>query len=234
MLVIGLCDENEQLKRELSMLLENVFFQVTDIRMINYSSCAAMADALQGGTQMPDLILFDIGLPDGIRMAEYVKNYMQRTTVIAYTGTAQYVFDGYAYGLYAYVLKTQTHEKLVAALRRFIREKLEGSSEFLSVRAGGCIQHIRLGRVQYFESRGRKISAVTMDENFEFYQKMDVLCGVLPPGEFIRCHQSYTVNVSMIHSYTTGSITLKTGLDIPVSRKYLTDLKEKIIQPNFT
>ncbi len=234
MVVIGICDADPQLDKEIRSNLEKLFFQVTDIEVTAFSSCTEMLSQMKTASFVPDLILYDINMSDGVETAVYVKEYMQSTSVIAYTDTDRYVFAGYAYGLYSYVMKTPGHDDLLAEIKRYIKEKLSSQAEFLSIRSGGCIQHVRLNRVQYFESRGRKISAVTVDENFEFYQKMDVLCGVLPMSEFIRCHQSYVVNVQMIRSYSTNAITLKSGFDIPVSRKYLSDIKERIIQPNIT
>ena len=48
------------------------------------------------------------------------------------------------------------------------------------------------------------------------------------PDYFVRCHQSYTVNINAIQSYNSCSIELDGEKQIPVSRSRRTNVQEAI------
>ena len=225
MLIIGICDADACHREMIKSLIESVFFEKTEVTVRELDSEQATISLISSGAVAFDLLILDAGGCGGLGVADYIKHGEIHTDVIVYTQTPAYVFEGYKYGLFDYVLKQQGSNDLYLSLQRYIKEKLDCGAEYLSVRTNGCMQNIKLDKVNYFESRGRKIAAVAMDEKFEFYQKMDELMSVLPPGSFIRCHQSYTVNIRAIYSFSSTSVVLKNGLNIPVSRKYYQDIK---------
>ncbi len=231
MLVIGICDINPSHRGIIKNLIEAVFFDQSEISVSEYDKAEKLIQAIGMGNLSFDLVILDVASCGGLSIPEYFKNGDIHTDVIVYSDTPAFVFDGYRYGLFDYVLKQPSLENLQESLTRYIAEKLNCMTEYLSVRTNGCMQNIRLDKVTYFESRGRKIAAVSMEEKFEFYQKMDELLAVLPIGSFVRCHQSYTVNIKAIYSYSSSSIVLKNGQSIPVSRKYYQDLK-MIFEPS--
>lgn len=90
-------------------------------------------------------------------------------------------------------------------------------------------EQIFLEHVQYFVSDKRKIKAVFGKEHeaIEFYMKMSELEERLVHAGFLRCHQSYLVNIHQILYWDSNNITLTDNEKIPVSRKYKKEVAQK-------
>lgn len=223
--MIGICDADASHRAVIRQYIEKLFFSKTEISISEHDACEEMMNKAASGSTVYDLVVLDADRCGGMDFASFVKSTGISTDIIVYTSSDQYVFEGYQYRLFDYVLKNSTRHPFGDVLMRYIREKLDSGMDYLSIRSNGCIQNIRLDKICFFESRGRKLAAVTGDEKFEFYQKMDELVAVLPAGSFLRCHQSYTVNASLVYSLTSTEIVLKNGLRIPVSRRYYQELR---------
>ena len=82
---------------------------------------------------------------------------------------------------------------------------------------------IPLKHVRYFISDKRKIKAV-LDYSYgevDFYMKMEELEEKLSSHDFIRCHQSYLINIHKVLFWERSHIGLIGEEMIPVSRKYI-------------
>lgn len=227
MLIVGICDDNTEHRKIARKIIEKTLFDKVEVQIVEYSTGQQIINSVSSGIYAPDLLILDINMPDinGLAVADFIKKYNIHTDVVFLTETAKYVFEGYKYAVFDYVLKTASMEEFQKSLIRYLSEKVNSGTEYLSVKSNGCIQHIKLNKIDYFESRGRKIAAVSEEEKCEFYLKMDELLNILPTNRFIRCHQSYIVNIKSIQSFTSTSLMIKRNFNIPVSRKYYQDLK---------
>lgn len=81
-----------------------------------------------------------------------------------------------------------------------MREREEYQSEYLSVLVQGKEQMIPLNMVEYFVSDARKIGVISVNkrEPLWFYGKMNELEGRIAKFGFLRCHQSYLVNIRLL------------------------------------
>lgn len=224
--VVGVCDHNESHRTIIKNCITSVFFETEDLLTVLFSRADEVMNYISTGDFLPDLMILDADKCGGLSLALSMKNEGIKSDIIIFTDSASYVFEGYKYKLFDYVLKSGGAEKLKESLDRYRGEKLRSDSAYLNVRSNGCKQNIRLDKIAYFESRGRKIAAVSSDERFEFYQKMDELMEILPKGQFVRCHQSYVVNAAQVYSYSSSSVVLLSGDSIPLSRRYYQGMKD--------
>lgn len=104
---------------------------------------------------------------------------------------------------------------------------------FLLVKRG-IMRSLPYARIQWFESEAHKIIIHMLgDECVSFTGKLDDLLLRLPKGMFVRCHQSYIVNISHIRRVDSSHnlIILYSGVMIPVSRTakkgVLAEIKKK-------
>lgn len=225
MFVVGICDSHSGHRAVIKKCIEALFFETADLQTAEFSRAGDVMDAIASGTVRPDLVILDAGACGGLSLAHSMRSEGLQTDILVFTESAEFIRQGYRYHLFDYVLKSEAVAGLRESLLRYRRERLEAVAEFLSVRSNGCMQNIRLDKIRYFESRGRKIAAVADEERFEFYQKMDELMDVLPKGRFVRCHQSYSVNLRAVMSFSSAALVLRDGMEIPVSRKYYPELR---------
>ena len=88
---------------------------------------------------------------------------------------------------------------------------------------------INLSDVEYVVSDKRKVSFHSGKIKKEYYYKLDEVEVML--GEtFLRCHQSFLVNMEHIQSFVQDGLIIKSGEYIPVSRKKYFSSKRQYLE----
>ncbi|MBP3634461.1 MAG: response regulator transcription factor [Oscillospiraceae bacterium] len=232
MLNIGICDSNAAQRSQLHKVLVTLLFDTMDIRIFHYESGTVLLDALRSEQFCVDLLFLEIALPDmnGLKVAGQLRASEKKLDIIFLTELERYVYDGYVYHAYDYLIKPVSAKRIGLSMRRYIAERFGNKDAFLLIKARGNTERIDLSRVHYFESRQRKVAAIMDDRVVEFYKKMGDLFSVVEKSGFLRCHQSYTVNASLIVSLHNHEIILQDGTPLPVSKRYLPDVRNHLVR----
>lgn len=223
---IAVCEDNPKHREEICRKICNIMFDKEEIRIRQYEDGDLLLQHVlnKSGCTIPELIFLDIQMPkmDGMVTAYYLRKYKVTSDIVFLTAHSEYVFQGYEYHAYDYLLKPVSMKCLERTLNRYLEEKLEKKSHYLNISIRGIHHQIRLENVEYFESNGRKLIVhdTYNEDSISFYLKMDKLIELINEKEFIRCHQSYLVNKSKILKMTSGNICLLSGKQLPVSRRY--------------
>ncbi len=110
---------------------------------------------------------------------------------------------------------------------RAIKTQVEQGQGYLLVKVQGGMRKILLNDVIFFSSEVRKLIAHMKDgEKLWFYGQLNELEKMLPEESFLRCHQSFLVNQSMIELMRREHFIVR-GIQIPVSRNCYLQMKEK-------
>ena len=231
MLNIGICDSNAVQRNQLHRVLATLLFDTVELRVFHYASGKELLDALQSETFCVDLLFLEIALPDinGLRVAAELRSSEKKLDIIFLTELERYVYDGYIYHAYDYLIKPVSAKKIGLCMRRYVTEKFGAKEAYLVIKAGGNTERINLNKVRYFESRQRKVAAIMDDRTVEFYKKMGDLFTLVEKSGFLRCHQSYAVNASQIMSMHNHEIVLQDGTPLPVSKRYLTEVRDHLL-----
>jgi len=99
--------------------------------------------------------------------------------------------------------------------------------DFVSFSIGVDIYRLPSDKVLYFESLEKKIYIHTRNQRFGYYDSLNDIERRYD-ALFVRCHKSYLVNKKKIMSvqFSKMTITLDTGIEIPISRTYRPNIKE--------
>lgn len=231
MLRIVLCEENTVEQARWNQMLRYVLFDREDYEVRFFQSSRELLTAAEQEPDFgADLIFMDIQMPDQDRthLEKLVREKQMEAALIFVTAQSEYVFLGYEIHAYDYLLKPLTPEKLERTLDRYLTERQSDSRQYLFVnkRPGGV--RIPLKQVSYFVSDKRKIRAVfdSSQEPVEFYMKMGELEERLKNCEFLRCHQSFLLNINKIRSWDGSGISISGQEKIPVSRQYRKEIRE--------
>lgn len=110
---------------------------------------------------------------------------------------------------------------------RAIKTQVEQGKGYLLVKVQGGMRKILLNDVIFFSSEVRKLITHMRDgEKLWFYGQLNELEKMLPEASFLRCHQSFLVNQSMIELMRREYFIVH-GIQIPVSRNCYLHMKEK-------
>lgn len=233
MLKIILCEDNIQEQNEWYHTLRHILFDQEDFEVKCYPDGWELIQAVEQEPDFyADLILMDIRMPkmDGIRTAEALRERQVEADIIFITAHSEYVFLGYEVHAYDYLLKPLTTQKLERTLKRYLHERQQNGKQHLLVnkRTGGG--RISLKHVIYFVSDKRKIRAVmeSPHEPVEFYMKMGELEETLRECGFLRCHQSFLINIHKVQAWDGNGIHMLDQEKIPVSRRYRKSVGERM------
>lgn len=226
MLQIAICEDNPQHRTKIHQIVQRALFSKTDIEVSYYENGIQIMEAIEKQKFNIDLLLLDIHMSamDGIATAEYIRRNRVDVDIIFITVSTEYVYEGYTYKAFAYILKPIDEQRMIYELKRYVEEK-EQTEDYLNIPIHGMVQRVALSKIMYFESDVRKIRIHLKREIIEFYAKMDEVEEVVKGKWFFRCHQSYLINKNYVTSVMRNAITID-GIAIPISRKYQKTMKE--------
>lgn len=129
------------------------------------------------------------------------------------------------FGQYCSVDVCTQQQELFARLEKLACEAQKGREQKLVVRARSTVYSLETEDILYVESCYRNLMIVTKEQQIRVPMKLGEIQEALP-DYFLRCHQSFLVNAREIVRFCQKKITLKNGIEIPVSRKRYAQARE--------
>lgn len=174
-----------------------------------------------------DLIFLDIEMPKRSGL-QYLKTVQTaRPLVILTTAFPKYALEGYELDIIDYLLKPVAFNRFLKAVQK-AKEYLElrqaattplTLDSWLFVRSEKRIERIEIRDILYMQSLGNYVTIYTTTKRILTYLTLKGLESQLPPGEFVKIHQSYLVSLSRIDSIEGNQI-LVGNKNLPLSRNY--------------
>lgn len=180
-----------------------------------------------------DIMYIDIKInrTNGIIVAEKLQRENPKLKVIFMTAFSQYSEEIFrtkpTYLLLKPIKKENFEKSLHKALQDRINDRANKKIQSFSVK--GKIFNIQIDQVKYIESIKRVIFIYEQNFNRKLYAKLNEIQKNLPK-EFVRCHQSYIVNLEKVKELNTKEFILNTGEKIPISQTRYKHTKESFIK----
>ena len=195
-----------------------------------YSEAGSLLADMEDKEIRYELYLLDIFIEesmDGIELAKKLRG-IQEEAFICFVSTSD-DFYREAYDLYAvqYLLKP-VREKAVKQLLERVSKSLAASKERkLSFQSRGQTGVIPYGKILYISSREHTIYICCTDGTVqECKGKLNELEQQVRGNVFMRCHQSFLVNIYHVDNLSGMELTVA-GEQIPVSRRYYAEVKRR-------
>jgi DNA-binding LytR/AlgR family response regulator len=223
-MIIAICDDDKKANEKMRTIVES-YMRIKELekfKIQEYPSGDALILDFTSGKF--DIIFLDIEMPgtDGFSTAQKVRELDLDVDIIFITHLRESVQRGFDYNAKGYLYKGVTEKQIHEKIDKLVNERLRSKEDaLLKVKlVKGASVLLSLARVQYFESSGHYISAVTETESTEFIATISDLAKELESKGFIRASRSHIVNVNYIFSLTGNKLTIKKGEDITVGRTY--------------
>lgn len=99
---------------------------------------------------------------------------------------------------------------------------------YFIVRNKDVLMRINYSDIYFFESQKRIVTAHTLNKDIEFYAKLDNVQAALPENEFVRCHQSFIVNMNAVSRLDKAERCFYTasGVSIAISKSLYPQVSE--------
>lgn len=226
MLRIGICDMDQTVVQNLLEMLKEVLYQYADWEVQVFNNTDELVRSIDEEEFDCNLLFMDIFQKEdtGMQAVQYVEQRHVDTDIIFITASENHVFECYRNHTFAYLLKPLKAIDINQEVQRYLKE-MQINPKCLNISNRGIVTRIPLDTILFIESNYRKIIVHTMTEEYEYYEKLDMLEEVLKGDGFIRCHQSYLVSLDCITACKDGI--LKVGeYAVPISRKYKKAVRE--------
>lgn len=228
---IVICDDNPEVLLSMTRMVDTLW--TAEHRTTGLFSWEALERYLTvDAPGQVDILLLDIELDgrNGIELSRQLLKRWPRIKVIYVTGHIEYCEEIFLGSPTAFLIKPVKPEKLLFALEKATRELEESTAESVTLldRTRGSVR-IPLRQLEYAESKGRMVYIQAGDQRVECPLRLDELQLQLP-SQFVRCHQSYLVNLAFVQKLEKGKLYLLNGAAIPVSRTRMKEIRERLLE----
>ena len=198
------------------------------------TACGRYEDALahlHGDGKHDDVFLLQCSdFPTGIRLASCLREQNPYGLWGYMDGTPENLYKSMLLQPSAYIPDSADGKMVLVTLHRLERYlQVLQKKLYFSFKCEGKYLRIPYEDITYFESRAKKVLLHTVkgDKHYCFAAKLDDLAKVLPPS-FLRCHQSYLVNMNTIQSLDTQNhvFLLQSNEEILISRRNYQEARE--------
>ena len=176
-----------------------------------------------------DLVFLDIQMPEltGINFMKIVGDKMKYILTTAYS---EYALDGYEHNVVDYLLKPISFDRfnksIQKVLERFPLDETKDVNHFF-VKSSGQQHRVNFDDILYVESIKDYVNIKTEAQEYIVLDTLKSLENQLP-GNFIRVHKSFILNLNEIKSLSSKKIILNSGNEIPIGDMYKSNLLEKL------
>lgn len=233
MLKIYVLEDEENILRYIQTILDDIPY----VDLVGTSVSIKKAQ-IEIPKVAPDLILSDIQLKDGISL-ELLSKLNLDTNIIFITAFNQYAMEALNLGAIGYLTKPIDPKLLIDKIEQCYRKTSDFKFNQLQLKiAENHLKHPAIPKkiaLRTFEFTQivnvEDILYCYSDKGYTTFNLKDGVSlmvskvikhfeAMLPPDQFIRCHQSYLINSHFIHKYyKDGQLEMKDGKKVPVSNR---------------
>lgn len=229
MLKIAIFDDEEVIVDYIESLIREGAEQ--DVRIYKYTETQSLRKDLKKGLlQELDILYIDIKINrvNGITIAKTMQEQNPNLRIVYVTAYSEYSEDIFRTTPTYLLLKPIKKEKLQESLKKAMEER-DDKEKIKTFCIKGKIFNVKLNNIKYIESNKRVVIIYEKDFKRKIYAKLNDFEKILPT-QFIRCHQSYIVNLGQAKELNSHEFVLNTGEKVPVSQAKYRETKNTFIK----
>jgi len=219
---VAICEDEKIFTETLEKICRGIFENLKiDYNITAFCSGEDFLAAFSAERKRYDLILLDIAMGgiSGIELAKKIRESDREAVIIFITSHHEYVFEGYDVNAFHYLVKPVDAAALERLVTTAYKDKFQNS--FFVFKSGAQNRRVAVKDIIWLETTGRKVEIALADRKLPYSGKLTELLDELPKDCFVRCHQSYAVNIGNIRELTRFAAITSNGKKIPISRAYL-------------
>jgi DNA-binding LytR/AlgR family response regulator len=201
-------------------------------RLDDLELCGQCADSLETFKFLQknevNLLFLDIQMP-GMNGLELIKSLHNPPHIVLITAYREYAVEAFELDVMDYLLKPISMQRLLQATQK-VTERLtarltgvdtmrQSAVDYFFVRHENKLVRINFADILFVEGMQNFVKIHTPAKTYVITNTMKAMDELLPPGDFMRVHNSYTVALAAIHAVYGNSI--KIGqVQIPIGSNF--------------
>ena len=190
------------------------------VEMAYTNTASAFSEGLNLRNKPYDIFILDACDPECLKLASNLRRKSLIVSIIFFDAATDPTLKEIVKYRPSYTtLLKEDNSDLDSALRWCCNEQLRAHPYF-TVKNKDVQMRIDHQSIAYFESRQRIVVMHTTQQRIEFYAKLSEVQALLPSENFVRCHQSYIVNMNRVKSLDKANrlFVLDSGATIEISK----------------
>lgn len=231
MLHIAVCDDDMSAVQSHRLIAEDCLRQCGSVgEIVTYTNSDNLLYDITEDQFFFDLILLDIEMPgsSGMELAEKIKPCLPNVKIIFITSHIEYAIDAFELAIFRYVPKEDTGKRLPAAIVDAVKLIALEDGKTYTIRTNSRSEKIPYKEIYYIERDGKNASITTAGGAARVRKSLQQVYVELDAEEFIYIDRGCIVNMIHIMQVKDGTVVLKNGVSLPVSRSHLREVKEQI------
>lgn len=175
-----------------------------------------------------DILFTDIYMPE-MNGIDTVRELRKKSdfAVVFVTSSSEFTLDAFELGAIHYLMKPLVQEKLFEAMDRCIKLIPSKLTPYIEVKSAYKTIHVTANQIICAEVFNNLSIIHTEQSDIQTYTSLQSIYRQLDPGQFMKPHRSYIVNMAHIKRFTTNHLELDNDLSIALSRSNRAQLKQQ-------
>lgn len=226
---LAICDDSEMERGVLQNLLKKYFSGVSlSCEFTLYDRGTTLYYDITEGMEF-DIIFLDLFMEDsfGLTIAKKLRELSYRGRIIFCTASAEYALESYSVYAAGYIVKPYRIKDIRHTLDRLLPEYQYGSYGLIQKSA---VMFIPLNEIMYVESSNTRCILHRADGRvYTIYKKLAEVEAELNDPRFLRCHQSFLVNMNYVCE-ANESFLLQNGDTVLIRAKSRKQIQQKVLE----
>ncbi|MGN1194402.1 MAG: LytR/AlgR family response regulator transcription factor [Acutalibacteraceae bacterium] len=233
MIKITVCDDSESDIGIVKSEIENYFSKNRlQFSLNSFLKPDLLLFELQDG-KISDIYILDVSMPgmDGFELAKDIREYSSTAIIIFLTSHEDQAIDGYRAKALRYVIKLNLERDLKEALDCAVSEISKTDSDVITLHRYNDYWRIPYGDIICVSRISRQL-IITTESYGEItdHRGIKQFFDTLNDRRFIFIDRSCFVNIDYISQITGYSLKLKNGLNLPISRRSMQNVKQILLE----
>lgn len=229
MLSIAICDDSTiDIANITDCIVKAESTLGTKFLVSSYTDADTFIKEVVKGRKKADVVFLDIYIKNknGYDIAKEIRRYDSVCKIIFFTSSISFAVQSYSVNAFNYIVKPAKPDMIADILRECLEFYKRESGRHILIKQRGSVFSVLLSSVLFVESRGRQLYVHTTSHGeINYYQKLDELEESIAQNIFLRCHQSYLVNMDYINSVEDNYFILINGQEVPIRKVNMQEIK---------
>jgi DNA-binding LytR/AlgR family response regulator len=219
-LYIAICEDSAQDMKYLKTAVERIVSSENlDFQISTFADGESfLRHIAQYG--VPSISFLDIymGEVSGLELAMRIRTESEQAVIIFSTTSCEHMAQGWDVGAAHYLVKPYSEEKVTQAMQRAFLI-VDRPERYLTFSVNRQPKKIPFSHILYIESRNKYCHIFTQEREYTVLAKLSDLEEQLDDPRFLRCHQSFIVNMDYIEKLGEHDFILKNNALAPIRRR---------------